>query len=97
MEIFKQLQVIFHCCQSVCKPLWLLLKQGEASLHGFGNDFTNCNSSSSFSAREAIYPINVSVWYKYISHISLRSGPHLNVALAVAYYIHSAASQSYSH
>jgi hypothetical protein len=30
------LQVAFHYYQSVCKPLWLLLKQTKAGLHGCG-------------------------------------------------------------
>jgi hypothetical protein len=60
MEIYKQLQVIFHCYQSVCAPLWLLLKQGEA----VGNAFSNCKGISASPAREAVGSINVMIWNK---------------------------------
>jgi hypothetical protein len=50
--------------QSVCRPLSLLLKQGETILHGCGKCLSNCNGSSAFSTQEAVDPINVVILNK---------------------------------
>jgi hypothetical protein len=31
------MQGVFRYFELLCRPLWLLLKQGEASLHGYGD------------------------------------------------------------
>jgi hypothetical protein len=35
LVIYRQLQVAHCYYQLVCRPLWLLLKQGESVLHGY--------------------------------------------------------------
>jgi hypothetical protein len=61
---------------------------GELGLRGCGDAFSNCDSSSVFPARIAVNSINIVIWKRNsheVSDVSLKTGPHLYVSLAVLY------------
>jgi hypothetical protein len=60
----RQLQVALHYYQSVCRPLWLLLKQGEADLHGYGEWLFQLQGNSALSSWESVSQIKVIIWNK---------------------------------
>jgi hypothetical protein len=58
LVIYRLLQVALHSYQSVCKPLWLLLKQVEAGLHGCGKYFFSLQRQFRLFFPEAVSPLS---------------------------------------
>jgi hypothetical protein len=57
-------KLTLHYFQSVCTPLWLLLKQREVVYMVIGNAFSNCKSNSAFSSQEAVNMTKAIIWHK---------------------------------
>jgi hypothetical protein len=93
---YKLLQVTLHYYQSVCRPLWLLLKQAEGGLHGYGE----CLYLLHWQFRHLFLGSGQSDesdnWNKESLksfEMCLRAEPHLYVSLAAVYRAHNVTSK----